>query len=217
MGRVWYFVPTQPLTIVSPLLPSAYPADPQIGFLMFAAFLVVTITLTIKHILNPDKEPLPWRQYCTSNYPTLYSLQDPSAPHRAYGHGTAGDMAFTDLPASKQIPVNSFANSWSNVALAPLTAKHPIWPYAPHDAPPFTAASHNLDEALAPVGVLIGVFTTDAGAERRHMIRQSYASHWRSRRDGTEGVRVRFVMARPRAKYAKAVQLEMEGECCFIL
>jgi hypothetical protein len=44
------------------------------------------------------------------------------------------------------------------------------------------------------------------------MIRQSYASHWRSRRTGTEGVKVRFIMGRPRAKYAKAVQLEVEGE-----
>jgi hypothetical protein len=43
------------------------------------------------------------------------------------------------------------------------------------------------------------------------MIRQSYASHWRSRRPGTEGVQVKFVLGRPRKRYAKAVQLEMEG------
>lgn len=70
----------------------------------------------------------------------------------------------------------------------------------------------DLDAALEPVGVLIGVFTTDAGLERRHMIRQSYASHWRSRREGTEGMRIKFVMGRPRKRYEKAIQLEMEGE-----
>lgn len=70
----------------------------------------------------------------------------------------------------------------------------------------------DLDAALEPVGVLLGVFTTDAGLERRHMIRQSYASHWRSRRKGTEGVRIKFVMGRPRKRYEKAIQLEMEGE-----
>jgi len=67
-------------------------------------------------------------------------------------------------------------------------------------------------KGIEPVGILIGIFTTDQGVERRHMIRQSYASHWRSRRLGTEGVKIRFIMGRPRARYAQAVQLEMEGE-----
>ncbi|EIW68641.1 hypothetical protein TREMEDRAFT_39553 [Tremella mesenterica DSM 1558] len=98
-----------------------------------------------------------------------------------------------------------------SLTLAPLTPASTAWPYHPHTELPFTAESKNLDEVLKPVGVLVGVFTTDAGTARRHMIRQSWASHWRSRSEGTEGVRVRFVMARPRPRYAHAVQLEMEA------
>jgi hypothetical protein len=43
------------------------------------------------------------------------------------------------------------------------------------------------------------------------MIRQSYGSHPRSRRSGTEAVKVMFIMGRPRRKYRKAVDLESEG------
>nr|XP_018265892.1 uncharacterized protein I303_02268 [Kwoniella dejecticola CBS 10117]OBR88050.1 hypothetical protein I303_02268 [Kwoniella dejecticola CBS 10117] len=156
LARVMVFVPTEPWSISL--------------FLIFFAAFAVTLTFTIKHILNPDKEPLPWRQYCTSNYPTLYSLQDPSLPSPH---------------------INSMVSS------------NPSFPSTEH--------IESLDESLNPVGVLIGVFTTDAGVERRHMIRQSYASHWRSRRDGTEGIRIRFVMGRPRKRFEKAVQLEMEA------
>ena len=145
------------------------------------------LTMTLCYILNPDKAPLPWRQYCTSDYPTLYSLQET---------GVASDFSF----------------GYSNpLELAPLTSEHAAWPYHPHSEQPFTAeANWDLSE-LAPVGVFVGVFTMDSSLERRNMIRQSYASHWRSRKEGTEGVRVRFVMGRPRKKFVQAVQLEMEG------
>ncbi|WVQ83825.1 hypothetical protein IAT38_005969 [Cryptococcus sp. DSM 104549] len=191
LARVMVFVPTEPWSISL--------------FLIFLAAFAVTLTFTIKHILNPDKEPLPWREYCTTTYPTLYSLQDPSAP------APSVPLDFSAPP--KPIPTNSFAPPSSKLALTPLTPAHPAWPYRPHAHQPFTAESsqEELDAGLEPVGVLVGVFTTDAGVERRHMIRQSYASHWRSRREGTEGVRVRFVMGRPRKAYAKAVQLEMEA------
>jgi hypothetical protein len=43
------------------------------------------------------------------------------------------------------------------------------------------------------------------------MIRQSYGSHPRSRRSGTEAVKVMFIMGRPRRRYRKAVELESEG------
>jgi hypothetical protein len=66
---------------------------------------------------------------------------------------------------------------------------------------------------MAPVGVFVGVFTTDEKADRRNMIRQSYGSHPRSRRSGTEAVKVMFIMGRPRRRYRKAVELESEGEC----
>ncbi|ORY25363.1 hypothetical protein BCR39DRAFT_544488 [Naematelia encephala] len=182
LGRVMAFVPTNPWSVVLTLT--------------FCGFLIFLITLTIKHILNPDKEPLPWRRYCTSEYPSLYSLQEPQI--NKYNFNTY-DQA-------------NFASSL-NMFLSPLDSTSPAWPYGSHSRPPYSAeaaTTSDIDE-LEPVGVLVGVFTTDAGADRRHMIRQSYASHWRSRTEGTEGVRVRFVMGQPRAKYAKAIELEMEA------
>ncbi|WVN88896.1 uncharacterized protein L203_104111 [Cryptococcus depauperatus CBS 7841] len=167
---IWTFVPTRLWSI-------------SLFFIGLAIF-AITLTYALMYILNPDKEPLPWRQYCTQSYPTLYSLQNPN-PHSS-GH---------------------------YVELAPLTHEHPNWPYKPHSAPPFSyeTPQSELDAALSPVGVFIGIFTTDSGLERRQLIRQSYASHWRSRREGTEGVRVRFVMGRPRKRYEKAIQLEIEA------
>lgn len=144
--------------------------------------MITGLTLLIKHALNPDKVPLPWRSYCSESYPTHYSLQH-TANH-------------TSLFATEQ-----------PLSLLPLTPDHPHWPY-PTAQPP-----SNLSELeLPPVGVLVGVFTTDAGARRRNMIRQSYGSHWRSRRPGTEGVRVLFVMGRPRRSLLRAIELESEGE-----
>ncbi|KDQ16752.1 glycosyltransferase family 31 protein [Botryobasidium botryosum FD-172 SS1] len=43
--------PTQPTTIL-------------LSFLVFTAF-ALSLTLLLKHILNPDKAPLPWRSYCS--------------------------------------------------------------------------------------------------------------------------------------------------------
>lgn len=139
------------------------------------------IIMTVKHVLNPDKEPLPYRAYCSADHPTMYSLQDPTLDAASVGTRS------------------------SNLVLAPLTPSDLTW------QAPYSADLQSIDD-LDPVGVLVGVFTTDNRLRRRQMIRQSYASHWRSRREGTEGVRVRFVMGRPRAKFARAVQLEMEGE-----
>ncbi|KIY32445.1 hypothetical protein I305_05013 [Cryptococcus gattii E566] len=111
------------------------------------------------------------------------------------------------------IPTEPWSIPNTKLTLSPLTPDHPIWPYKPHTSPLWTAdmPQADLDAALEPVSMLIGVFTTDAGLERRHMIRQSYASHWRSRREGTEGVRIKFVMGKPRKRYEKAIQLEMEA------
>ncbi|KAK6904137.1 hypothetical protein I203_107652 [Kwoniella mangroviensis CBS 8507] len=195
--RIMVFVPTEPWSISL--------------FLLFFAAFAVTLTFTLKHILNPDKEPLPWRQYCTSNYPTLYSLQDPSLPSPHINSNVNSNPSFPSSAHIESVPLNSFAPTSSKpLTLMPLTPQHPAWPYHPHLTPPQPQIS-STDSSIDPVGVLIGVFTTDAGVERRHMIRQSYASHWRSRREGTEGVRIRFVMGRPRKRFEKAVQLEMEA------
>ncbi|KAJ9111373.1 hypothetical protein QFC19_001141 [Naganishia cerealis] len=74
---------------------------------------------------------------------------------------------------------------------------------------PYSAES-SLVDTLEPVGLFIGVFTTDEGRERRMMIRQTYGSHHKSRVPGTEGVRIRFIMGRPRTRFERAVKLEME-------
>ncbi|KAK4683761.1 hypothetical protein P7C73_g6468, partial [Tremellales sp. Uapishka_1] len=164
-----------------------------IAFLLcFAAFATV-MTLTLKHVLNPDKEPLPWRSYCQSPHPTLYSLQDPNSL-----------SSTTKRPGphtSTKLSINSFAPNSANQVLFPFVPDYTMQPA----------------EEFNPVGVLIGVFTTDEGVERRNMIRQSYGSHPRSRRLGTEGVRIKFVMGRPRRKYQKAIQLEMEGGCSSVV
>jgi hypothetical protein len=136
----------------------------------------------LRHVLNPDKTPLPWRNYCSASQPTVFSLQP-------------------DYTSS------SYFGDSSSLALAPLTPSHPQWPYPTSETPSIAASLE-----MAPVGVFVGVFTTDEKADRRNMIRQSYGSHPRSRRSGTEAVKVMFIMGRPRRRYRKAVELESEGE-----
>lgn len=145
--------------------------------------LALVASVTLKVVLNPDKAPLPWRTYCSASQPTVYSLQH-------------------DSSAS----TSSYFGESNALTLAPLTPSHPQWPYPSSEAPSIAASLE-----LAPVGVFVGVFTTDEKVERRNMIRQSYGSHPRSRRSGTEAVKVMFIMGRPRRSYLKAVQLEMEG------
>lgn len=197
--------------------------------MLFASF-ALGLTFTLIHLLNPDKSPLPWRSYCLSPHPTLWTLQDPtSTPHDSSSHHISQpftSQAADTLPAFSKAPQtqhdsgesNTFASSTSSLVLQPLTPEHELWPYGAYSTPPLSAetAGDELDQALEPVGVYVGVFTTDAGIQRRMMIRQSYGSHWRSRTEGTEGVRVRFVMGKPRRKYERQIRLEMEGEChCF--
>lgn len=146
---------------------------------MFAA----TLTMTLKFVLNPDKAALPWRQYCSSDYPTSYSLQDPSMSNR-------------------------ISANLNNLIVTPLTPRHPSWPYT-RDRPYSYEANQTLDE-LEPVGVFVGVFSMDSGVKRRELVRHSYAAHPKSRTEGTRGVRVRFIIGRPRAEYAAAVKAEQE-------
>ncbi|KAF9457075.1 hypothetical protein BDZ94DRAFT_1274185 [Collybia nuda] len=58
------FFPSQPITIVLTLILLS----------IFAIFL----TLLLIYILNPDKEPLPWRAYCSA--PHLYAPHNPAPP-----------------------------------------------------------------------------------------------------------------------------------------
>lgn len=87
-----------------------------------------------------------------------------------------------------------------------MTAAHPAWPYPNGHAPTLADA-----DRIPPVGVLVGVFTMDREAKRRQLIRSTYMVHPESRKQGTEGVKVLFVMGRPTKKYA--AEIAMESEC----
>jgi hypothetical protein len=178
----------------------------QILVLTIFAAVAVGLTLALIHILNPDKEPLPWREYCQADYPRYFALQYPSR-HL----GTASVIADMQ-PGEEEDPRYMTLPAVSPDYLAPINASSPQWPFHPHTSIPWSAEDESVDQ-LDPVGVFLGIFTTDAGMERRNMIRRTYGSHWRSRVNGTQGVRMRFVMGLPRPKFARLVKLEMEGRC----
>lgn len=77
-------------------------------------------------------------------------------------------------------------------------------------SPPFPAAEI---AKLPPVGVFLGVMSTDSSVERRMIIRSTWAKHARSR--GTDGSTdrtiVRFILGTPRNKWTRRIQLEAES------
>ncbi|THV07757.1 hypothetical protein K435DRAFT_742169 [Dendrothele bispora CBS 962.96] len=155
------FVPKTPLTII-------------LSFMIFT-FFAISLTLLLMYILNPDKEPLPWRAYCSMPY--YNSPPDPQNP-----------LLYTD-------PYHNYS----------MGATMPSFP-------------HEHLETLPPVGLFIGVFSTDSSFERRALIRSTWASHARSRNgagtgdngNGTSRTVVRFVLGQPRGDWARRIQLEME-------
>jgi hypothetical protein len=78
-------------------------------------------------------------------------------------------------------------------------------------SPPFPVAT--LSE-LPPVGIFLGVMSTDTAVERRMLIRSTWAKHARSR--GTDGSTdrtiVRFVMGLPQGDWVRRIQLEAESK-----
>ncbi|BEI88511.1 uncharacterized protein CcaverHIS019_0112290 [Cutaneotrichosporon cavernicola] len=158
-------------------------------FLFVFAIFSICLGCGIKYVLDPDKAALPWREYASLDYPTIFSIQDADWDNSALGG---------HLP-----PLS---------ALKPVTAHHSLWPYPGHDYAPHQENMHGRSRVddLEPTTVFIAVFTYDVGVDRRNLIRQSYASHPRSRTPGTEGVRLRFVMGRPRPQFKQMVDAEME-------
>ena len=65
------FFPKHPSTIVRLACLSRLRGHSQLKFheqvlsLLFFTVLAISITFLLIHLLNPDKEPLPWRAYCT--------------------------------------------------------------------------------------------------------------------------------------------------------
>lgn len=69
-------------------------------------------------------------------------------------------------------------------------------------------------EHLAPVDLMVGVMSFDSSFERRHVIRNTYATMTAPRDKHTGrvlgNVQVKFVLGRPRKRYAHHVAMEME-------
>lgn len=204
--NVLRLVPTQPMTIVSfgnelwheTLLIGDFKLLALISFGAFA----VTLTISLKYLLNPDKAPLPWRDYCQSPHPSYYALQYPPNHH--------------PTPEEHQVRLSMEENlltmpGASADLLHVINSTHSAWPFRNQKDLPYSAESPDVD-LLQPVGVFIGVFTMDEGRDRRMLIRQTYGIHPKSRVPGTEGVRIKFVMGQPRAGYERSVELEMESE-----
>lgn len=61
-----FFGPIHPLTIL-------------VALALIAGF-VTSVTMLIMYILNPDKEPLPWRSYCQQQMPFPHAYADALAP-----------------------------------------------------------------------------------------------------------------------------------------
>ena len=207
--KVLRLVPTQPLTIVSqncdlstePRLTCLCSRHKLLSLLIFGAF-AVTLTISLKYLLNPDKAPLPWRDYCRSPHPSYFALQYP-----AEYHPTPADRS-TRLAMEKDLL------TWSTPTYSSprvINSTHPTWPFQDRNDMPYSAESSEVDK-LKPVGVFVGVFTMDEGRDRRMLIRQTYGLHPKSRIPGTEGVRIKFIMGQPRARYERSVRLEMEGK-----
>jgi hypothetical protein len=172
-----------------------------LALILFGAF-AVTLTITLKYLLNPDKAPLPWRDYCQSPHPSYYTLQYP--PNHQ------------PTPEDRQIRLSMEQNlltlpGASADLLHVINSTHSAWPFRDQKHLPYSAESPEVD-LLTPVGVFVGVFTMDEGRDRRMLIRQTYGIHPKSRVPGTEGVRIKFVMGQPRAGYERSVALEMESE-----
>ena len=150
------------------------------------------LTASVKYILDPDKEALPWRRYCNADHPSLYSLQpspiSSSSSSTLFGFGAAEQLS-----------------------LQPLSCGGLAWPYGAQTPASFEGELQSDLSDLEPVGVFVGVFTVDAAVKRRNLIRMSYGSHPRSRTPNAEGLRMRFIMGRPSARYRKAIELEIEA------
>ncbi len=174
---------------------------------------------------TPDSEELGWHDA---------SFPPGKAPVQAYEHQQQPSVLFSAiffLPlqlarvlrwlAGLSAPRLLFVLAATVVVVAGLVAgiKHALDPDKEPkpwrlDCAKQPAFPHELADSLAPVDVFVGVFSRDASAERRSLIRHTYAAHTLplSPHDGTPmaNVQVKFILGRPRGKYARSVRLEQE-------
>ncbi len=101
-GSVFTFVVSHPIIIVRfiPLLRNTLiDKASQLLSLLFIAIFVILLTLLLMHILEPDKEPLPWRLYCSiprtsvTPPPLNASAFSPSYPFSALTHADLSSIS----------------------------------------------------------------------------------------------------------------------------
>ncbi|KAG6868597.1 hypothetical protein C0993_000623 [Termitomyces sp. T159_Od127] len=89
--------PSQPITIVSGPSPSAALTDSrQISSFILLFIFAICLTLLLIYILNPDKEALPWRAYCSN--PSLTAQFDPYTSSEPYPFHPVDASSTTPLP-----------------------------------------------------------------------------------------------------------------------
>ncbi|TIB87785.1 hypothetical protein E3Q19_03540 [Wallemia mellicola] len=123
------------------------------------------------------------------------------------------------LSSFKYLPTNRYSITYATIGFlifALSLTKFLMWYLNPDKNPlPWRtycqdtlSFPHELADSLAPVTILVGVMSIDRSAERRNVIRQTYARK-ASPRDGTH-VQVIFFIARSRPSLRHAIHLEQE-------
>lgn len=111
------FFPSQPITIVLTLI-------------LLSVFAIL-LTLLLIYILNPDKEPLPWRAYCAiPSFPASYDTFTSSYPYVDPSSGNTSPFPSTNLdtlsPAGIFVGVFSVDSEFERRMLVRTTwASHP--------------------------------------------------------------------------------------------
>lgn len=226
--------PTQPTSIVSRLdiwsfflLTTSF----QLLTLFLLTILAIFITLLLMHLLNPDKEPLPWRAYCavpdtSSTPPSLYPpyalAPDSSSPQLLdsfnFDLDSEDDSVDSDTSPNPRLSshLSDSYKSISQYLLHPTTSS--VFPPPPH-----------ILDAIPPAGIFLGIFSMDSSEQRRMLVRSTWASHVRSRNGagvrvgkdgmvygddgaGTSRTVVKFILGKPRSTWERRIQLEAESK-----
>ena len=100
----------------------------QVAILLLFSLLALAITLLIMHILNPDKEPLPWRAYCSvpSLAPPFDRPATPDLPH-IYPNTTTGQLSPSFPPPNAP----SFSFLKTTLSSSPTSSISPTFPPTP--------------------------------------------------------------------------------------
>ncbi|CED84389.1 Galactosyltransferases [Phaffia rhodozyma] len=163
-----------------------------LAFFLFIGF-AWSLTMFLMWFLNPDKRAVSWHPLCLSPHPSYHSI------------------SHTSSLVLQTIPLPSIDSSLSSLHSGHPRHTNPVQ-HALLPTPLLTASSIESD-ALPPVGVFVGVFSTDKSFERRMLIRSTWASRHRMEGKGAHGlgsVRVRFILGRPSWRLREQVMMEME-------